>query len=42
MLREEASVFEQLISDAPEQWMAIFYPIWPDLENSSMKGGEAA
>ena len=42
MLREEASVFEQLISDAPEQWLAIFYPIWPDLENSSMKGGEAA
>jgi phosphatidylinositol dimannoside acyltransferase len=32
MLRAEARLFEQLISDAPEQWLALFHPIWPDLE----------
>ena len=42
MLRAEARIFEQLISDAPEQWLALFHPIWPDLENSSMNSGEAA
>ena len=42
MLREEARIFEQLISDAPEQWLALFHPIWPDLEKPSMKSGEAA
>lgn len=24
--------FEDLIADAPDQWWAIFFPIWPDLE----------
>jgi KDO2-lipid IV(A) lauroyltransferase len=26
-----AAAFESLISDAPEQWSAVFFPIWPDL-----------
>ena len=30
-LANEAKAFEQLISQAPEQWSAIFFPIWPDL-----------
>ena len=32
-----AAVFEELIADAPDQWWAIFFPIWPDLE--AAKGG---
>lgn len=27
-----AAAFEQLIEDAPDQWWAVFFPIWPDLE----------
>jgi KDO2-lipid IV(A) lauroyltransferase len=27
-----ARAFERVIADAPEQWWAIFFPIWPDLE----------
>jgi lauroyl/myristoyl acyltransferase len=43
MLRAEADIFEQFISDAPEQWMALFYPIWPDLEGPRTRhdGGDA-
>ena len=36
MLAEEARLFEQLISDAPEQWLALFHPIWPDLERPEL------
>lgn len=32
MAREEARLFESFIMEAPEQWLAIFHPIWPDLE----------
>jgi phosphatidylinositol dimannoside acyltransferase len=32
ILRAEARVFERLIADAPDQWWAVFLPIWPDLE----------
>jgi lauroyl/myristoyl acyltransferase len=35
-LEAEAHAFERYILDAPEQWWAVFYPIWPDLD------GEAA
>lgn len=28
----EAAAFERMIANAPEQWSAIFFPIWPDLE----------
>ncbi len=31
-LRAEAAAFERAIARAPEQWWAIFFPIWPDLE----------
>ncbi len=31
MAREEAILFERVIVDAPEQWLAIFHNIWPDL-----------
>jgi KDO2-lipid IV(A) lauroyltransferase len=27
-----AAGFERIVSDAPDQWWAIFFPIWPDLE----------
>lgn len=30
-LAAEAAAFEELIADAPEQWSAVFFPIWPDL-----------
>jgi lauroyl/myristoyl acyltransferase len=36
MAREEASLFEQFIVEAPEQWLALFHPIWPDLEQPEM------
>jgi KDO2-lipid IV(A) lauroyltransferase len=42
MLRDEARLFEQLIIDAPEQWLALFHPIWPDLEQSTMPNGKGA
>ena len=43
MLREEARLFEQLISDAPEQWLALFHPIWPDLERPEVsRHGDSA
>jgi hypothetical protein len=42
MAREEARVFEQMIIDAPEQWLALFHPIWPDLEQSTMQDGRGA
>jgi KDO2-lipid IV(A) lauroyltransferase len=31
-LQAEARVFERFIGAAPEQWLAVFHPIWPDLE----------
>jgi KDO2-lipid IV(A) lauroyltransferase len=30
-LRAEAAAFETLIAAAPDQWSAVFFPIWPDL-----------
>jgi KDO2-lipid IV(A) lauroyltransferase len=33
-----ATAFEELISDAPDQWWAVFFPIWPDLEAASAPG----
>jgi len=30
-LTSMAAAFESLITDAPEQWSAVFFPIWPDL-----------
>ena len=42
MAREEARLFERVISDAPDQWLAVFHPIWPDLERTQeTAAGEA-
>jgi lauroyl/myristoyl acyltransferase len=27
-----ARAYERIVEDAPEQWWAVFFPIWPDLE----------
>jgi KDO2-lipid IV(A) lauroyltransferase len=37
-----AAAFEELIADAPEQWWAVFFPIWPDLEAAANAAGGAA
>jgi KDO2-lipid IV(A) lauroyltransferase len=29
-----ADAFERIIEDAPEQWWAVFFPIWPDLDTA--------
>jgi phosphatidylinositol dimannoside acyltransferase len=31
-LEAEARAFERYIAVAPEQWLAVFHPLWPDLE----------
>ena len=31
-LQAEAHAFERFIATAPEQWLALFHPIWPDIE----------
>ena len=38
MAQEEARLFEHFISEAPEQWLAVLHPIWPDLEQPPMRG----
>ena len=30
-----AAAFERVIADAPAQWWAVFFPIWPDLEEAA-------
>jgi KDO2-lipid IV(A) lauroyltransferase len=37
-MRNIATVFEALIADAPDQWWAVFFPIWPDLETEAAAG----
>ena len=37
-----AAAFEDLIADAPDQWWAIFFPIWPDLEAEARAGRRRA
>lgn len=29
-----AGAFERVVATAPEQWWAVFFPIWPDLEGA--------
>jgi phosphatidylinositol dimannoside acyltransferase len=41
-LAAEAHAFEQAIAEAPEQWWAVFFPIWPDLEPSSGRTEDGA
>ena len=31
-LAAEAAAFERAVAISPEQWWAVFFPIWPDLE----------
>ncbi len=31
-LDQQARIFERQIGQAPEQWWAVFFPIWPDVE----------
>ena len=31
-LDQQARIFERQIAQAPDQWWAVFFPIWPDLE----------
>jgi lauroyl/myristoyl acyltransferase len=31
VLEAEARAFERLVAVAPEQWWAVFFPLWPDL-----------
>lgn len=33
-LNAEARAFERHIAAAPEQWLAVFHPLWPDLERA--------
>jgi phosphatidylinositol dimannoside acyltransferase len=41
-LAAEARAFEQAIADAPEQWWAVFFPIWADLEPSAGRSERGA
>ena len=34
-----ARAFERVVTDAPEQWWAVFFPIWPDLEAEETPDG---
>jgi KDO2-lipid IV(A) lauroyltransferase len=34
-LQREARAFERLVAEAPEQWLAVFHPLWPDLEQAA-------
>jgi len=37
-----ARAFERIVEDAPEQWWATFFPIWPDLEAAAGGRWESA
>jgi lauroyl/myristoyl acyltransferase len=39
--REEVALFERIIVDAPDQWLAVFHPIWPDLAPATGPQAEA-
>ncbi len=34
-----ARAFERVVADAPEQWWAVFFAIWPDLAGSAAREG---
>jgi KDO2-lipid IV(A) lauroyltransferase len=36
-----AAAFERVVATAPEQWWAVFFPIWPDLEAEAAGSGQA-
>jgi lauroyl/myristoyl acyltransferase len=37
-----AGAFEILIADAPDQWWAVFFPLWPDLEAEAAREPQQA
>ena len=37
-----AAAFERVVATAPEQWWAVFFPIWPDLEAEAGSLGNSA
>ena len=41
-LAAEAAAFERLIANAPDQWSAVFFPIWSDLEATAPGEGGGA
>ncbi len=41
-LAAEARAFERHIAAAPAQWLAVFHPIWPDLETSTDRSNPTA
>jgi phosphatidylinositol dimannoside acyltransferase len=41
-LAAEARAFERHIAAAPAQWLAVFHPIWPDLEASADRPSRSA
>lgn len=40
-LQDAARVFERHIATAPEQWLAVFHQIWPDLEGEPARSRRA-
>jgi KDO2-lipid IV(A) lauroyltransferase len=41
-LQAEARAFERFVAAAPEQWLAVFHPIWPDLEAAAAPAAHAS
>ena len=37
-----AGAFERVVATAPEQWWAVFFPIWPDLEAAAAAAKQTA
>ena len=37
-----AGGFETIVEDAPEQWWAVFFPIWPDLDQTATASASSA
>lgn len=40
-LAAEARAFERFVAAAPAQWLAVFHPIWPDLDRSPVRTAPA-
>jgi KDO2-lipid IV(A) lauroyltransferase len=41
-LEDAARAFERHIAAAPEQWLAVFHPVWPDLEGEPARPARPA
>jgi lauroyl/myristoyl acyltransferase len=41
-LEDAARAFERHVAAAPEQWLAVFHPIWPDLEGERARPARRA